>query len=800
MQLLRINPQKNNMTVKNKIATLLLLASATFYGQEVVTTQDTIVKNEVKISYLDSIKATFVSDEMASCIDSLWMKELTSLDVYDELASDIKNVDVDQKVDFELPTELLKERLKKLDEKSPFNIEYNVGLENVIKSFLKNRRKSFERLLGVSQFYFPLFEEQFAKNNIPLEIKYLAVVESALNPRAVSRVGATGLWQFMYQTGKQYGLNIDSYVDERSDPLKASDAASQYMTNMYKIFGDWDLVLAAYNSGPGNVAKAIRRSGGKQNYWNIRKNLPKETQGYLPAFLATMYIFEYHKEHGIMPDKAVANLFATDTIMIKKHMTFKQVSDLLDVSVAEIQFFNPSFKRNEIPAVSGVPSFLRLPKSKIAIFTSNEDKVYAYVDYVASQRERPYERLASVKQNDSTNTSYAESEFVTRTKYHKVRRGDNLSTIANRYDVSIADIRKWNSLKSNKAPLGRNLKIVATERVAYKTKKESSKEAIEDTTVNVKETAKASKETASAIAANESNSDKVFKTEKVVTYKDVTKYHKVKRGDVLGSIASKYDVSVADIKKWNKLKGNNVGLGANLKIVKNEKVITTIKKEVKQPFADKNEDVAVVEHKVTPLERVKNEEIIDSTSKSENYYVVAKGDNLFSIAKKNNVTIENLKEWNNMIDTNVKVGTQLIVSEENNVESKEEEKPKTEVKIVEYTIVKGDNLGNVAKRYNATIDDLKEWNNLSDNNIKLGQKLIVNKEEVAIAVKDKKSRNDAYAANDKKAKAKMYQVRKGDTLTSISQKFPGVTIADIKKWNNIKGESLKPGMKLKING
>ena len=221
----------------------------------------------------------------------------------------------------------MKERLKKLDEKSPFNIEYNIGLENVIKSFLKNRRKSFERLLGVSQFYFPLFEEELAKNNIPLEIKYLAVVESALNPRAVSRVGATGLWQFMYQTGKQYGLNIDSYVDERSEPLKASQAASVYMNNMYKIFGDWDLVLAAYNSGPGNVAKAIRRSGGQQNYWNIRKNLPKETQGYLPAFLATMYIFEYHKEHGITPNKAVANLFATDTVAIKNHMTFKQISN-----------------------------------------------------------------------------------------------------------------------------------------------------------------------------------------------------------------------------------------------------------------------------------------------------------------------------------------------------------------------------------------------------------------------------------------------------------------------------------------
>jgi membrane-bound lytic murein transglycosylase D len=256
------------------------------------------------------------------------MKELTSLDLYNDLENDIKNINLDEKVDYELPTALLKERLKEMDSKSPFHIEYNQGLENIIKSFLKNRKKAYERLMAISEYYFPLFEDALAKQNVPLEIKYLAVVESALNPKAVSRVGATGLWQFMYQTGKQYNLKIDSYVDDRSDPLKASEAAAQYMTNMYKIFGDWDLVLASYNSGPGNVAKAIRRSGGQQNFWNIRKYLPQETQGYVPAFLATMYIYEYHKEHGIVPSRAAVKHFATDTIMIQKQISFKQISDL----------------------------------------------------------------------------------------------------------------------------------------------------------------------------------------------------------------------------------------------------------------------------------------------------------------------------------------------------------------------------------------------------------------------------------------------------------------------------------------
>ena len=760
------------MNIKHHITVLLLLVSATFYSQDLIKTKDSILKKEIKVSYLDSIKSTFVSDNIATCIDSLWMQELTSLDLYDEMIADIKNVNVDQKVDFELPTDLLKERLKKLDEKSPFNIEYNIGLENVIKSFLKNRRKSFERLLGVSQYYFPLFEEELAKNNIPLEIKYLAVVESALNPRAVSRVGATGLWQFMYQTGKQYGLNIDSYVDERSEPLKASQAASVYMNNMYKIFGDWDLVLAAYNSGPGNVAKAIRRSGGHQNYWNIRKNLPKETQGYLPAFLATMYIFEYHKEHGIVPNKAVANLFATDTVAIKNHMTFKQVSDLLDVPVAAIQFFNPSFKRNEIPHITGQTNFLRLPKDKIAIFTSNEDKIYAYIHHVQSKRERPYESIAVSKPKDSLKgTVEPQNEVAYKTKYHKVHRGESLAEIAAQYHVSIEDLKKWNYLRSNKNPKRRTLKIKITEDVAKNDANETEDPKIKN----------------SVIASADTKQEKEHKIEKVVTTKEVTKIHKVKKGDNLTEIANKYGVTLAEIKKWNQLKDNNIALGESIKIIKTEKVTTWVKKETKQPIVETKEAVVATESKTN---------ISETTKTTENYYVVAKGDYLFSIAKKHNISVAQLKEWNNIIDNNVKVGTQLIISEDSVAQAKiEATAPKKEYKNIEHIVEKGEYLGTIARKYKTSINDLLEWNSLSDSNIKLGDKLIVGKEEI-ITSKEALVQNN----KDKKTSEIIYQVRKGDTLLKITQKFPGVTISDLKKWNNIKGESLKPGMKLKING
>ncbi|PJE39382.1 MAG: lytic transglycosylase [Flavobacterium sp.] len=740
------------MTVKKITSLALILLSSAVFAQ------DSIIKVPIKKTpltqrqYLDSIKATFVHDNIAQCIDSMWMKELASLDLYEELTLDIKNINVDEKVDYELPTELLKERLKKLDEKSPFNIEYNVGLENVIKSFLKNRKRSFERLMGISQFYFPLFEEALAAQNIPLEIKYLSVVESALNPRAVSRVGATGLWQFMYQTGKQYGLKVDTYADDRRDPLKASAAAAQYMKNMYAIFGDWDLVLASYNTGPGNVAKAIRRSGGKQNYWNIRPYLHKETQGYVPAFLATMYIFEYHKEHGIKPDRSIANHFATDTVMIKKSLTFKQLSELLDVSVAELQFLNPTYKREEIPFITGESHFLRLPVDKIAVFTSNEEKIYAYADYESSRREKPFQSMLASR--DSIGSS--------KIKYHKVRRGDSLSEISDKYGISLSDLKKWNRLRSNKAPLGRSLKIYTNENTAV--------------AVTSKHT---TKDTASIAAASSSN--KIFKEEKVVSYKDVVKYYRVKSGDNLGEISDKYGVSVAEIKKWNKLKSNNIALGASLKIIKNERVVTTVRKEVK---ADKIETAVA-----------SNDNNTEGNTQASDFYEVQKGDNLFSIAKKFNVSIEDLKKWNNLEDLNVQLGSKLALA--NKEESAIAEAPKTETKIVEHKVKKGEYLGTIAKKYNVTVAEIKEWNSLEDNNVKLGETLIVSKKEVAVS-EAKSSKKEDIAANER-SEAKLYYVKKGDSLFSIAKKYPGVTISDIKKWNGIKNESLKPGMKLKIN-
>lgn len=666
------------MTLKKITISFLLLLSIPLFSQEIAESKGIAVL-ENKVSYLDSIKQTFVNDEMASCVDSLWTKELTDLNIYNDLTKDIENINMDEKVDYELPTSLLKSRLEAMNAKSPFNIQYNQGLENIIKSFLKNRKKSFERLMAISDYYFPMFEEVFAKEKIPLEIKYLAIVESALNPKAVSRVGATGLWQFMYQTGKQYNLKIDSFIDERSDPLKATNAAAQYMSNMFAIFGDWELVLASYNSGPGNVSKAIRRSGGQQNFWSIKQNLPKETQGYVPAFLATMYLYEYHNEHGIKPNKAIVQHFNTDTIMVKKQMSFKQIADLLDVPVSQIQLLNPSYKLNVIPKYNDQNHYLRLPKDKIGLFVSNEDKIYAYIQHEA-------------------------------------------------------DLKNTNPFKNNTTAVA-----IVEEKPTY------------------------------AIGTK-------------------TQYYKIKRGDNLSAIADKYNVDVNDLKKWNKLKGNSISYG---------KVLTIITTSA----TTKENAIATVENKTNKTEKIKKEIKTDTliSNKTTNY-IVQKGDNLNRIAEENKVTVAQIKEWNKLSGNNIQVGMSLqLVEKEIEKQEIAEITSTVELKNIEYTVQKGDNLGNISKKFGTAITDLKEWNHLADNNIAVGKTLIVARNEVAInttkatAASFKKTKNDAVTTHD-------YYVKKGDSLFSIAKKYPGVTVSDLKKWNAINNEDIQPGMKLKIGG
>lgn len=496
-----------------------------------------VIKKEVQTPqmYLDSIKKTFVNHKNVAAIDKKWMNELMNDDLFAEMEDDINRVYLDEDIAYDLSSDVLKERLKHLDAKSLFKIEYNETLENVIKNFLKKRSKSFERLMALSEYYFPMFEESLAKYNVPLEMKYLAIVESALNPKARSRVGATGLWQFMYPTGKQYGLEVNSFVDERSDPLKSTDAAAKYLSELYDVFGNWELVLASYNYGPGNVSKAIRRSGGETNYWKIRKNLPKETQGYVPAFLATMYIYEYYKQHNIVPKRANIPYVKTDTIYIKEAMTMKNIADLMDMSENEVRLLNPKYKTETIPSYDGIRHYIRLPLEKVAKFTSNERKIYAYLAY-----EKNYHPVKNTPDDITAPLEEAIAEDRTIRKaavkpsavaYHTVKKGESLGKIAARYDLSVAELKQLNGLKGNTVQAGKKL------------------------TVKGKWAAGEDKKTAAAVSKKELPKSK----SRSVTYT-------VKQGDTLASIAKKHgNVTVAELMKLNNIK-NAKGLKPGMKL------------------------------------------------------------------------------------------------------------------------------------------------------------------------------------------------------------------------------------------
>lgn len=460
----------------------------------------------------DSVVYQLEDLKRARKIDSVWLAQLYNNDLFEEIYGSVVELDYEPVEYEELPTEVLKQRLKELDARTPFHVEYNPSLESVIKGYLKNRRKTMARLMALSDYYFPMFEEEMARQGLPMEMKYLAVIESALDPKATSRVGAKGLWQFMFQTGKMFGLDVNSYVDERTDPLMATEAAAKYLKSLHKSLGDWDLALAAYNSGPGNVSKAIRRSGGKTNYWNIRQFLPRETAGYLPAFLATMYIFEYAEEHGFKSQGPKFPYIATDTLHIKKMITLEQVSKLTNMDLAEVEFLNPSYKLGVIPVIKDENYVLRLPLDAIGKFVNNEEAIYDLAEEEFNDREKPLPQL--FEQNDKIR--------------YRVRSGDYLGRIAEKYSVSISQIKRWNGLRSNNLRVGQRLTIYPK----------------------------------GAQISTSENSTSVATTENVKTYT-------VKSGDTLWSISKKFpNISIDDLKKWNDISGNNIKPGMRLKVSK----------------------------------------------------------------------------------------------------------------------------------------------------------------------------------------------------------------------------------------
>ncbi len=584
-------------------------------------------------------------------------------------------------------------RMQRLDVGSPMELTYNPKVRAFIDLYANRKRGTTARVLGLSQMYFPMFEQQLDKYNLPLELKYLAVVESALNAKARSRVGAGGLWQFMYYTGKVYGLEVTSIVDDRNDPMKATIAACRHFHDLYNMYHDWLLVLAAYNSGPGNVNKAIRRSGGKMTFWEIMPYLPRETRDYVPAFIAVNYVMAYSNEHNIYPVMPKILYHETDTVTVHQPLTLNLLAEKLNLQLSDLEFLNPTFRTGFIPATPANPFYIRLPQKSIADFINNETALYANYQLKAYDPGQP--TLAD-------NSDY---DVITKRISHKVRRGETLSAIANKYNCSASDIKKWNNMKKSTVYQGHTLKIyVETKQPAVQAK----------TPKSVPESSEIAENTQTSASEKTAASEK-----KTVTTYEKPKYHQVKRGESVSKIAERYNISSSDLKEWNKLKSNNILIGQKLRVNTPDKVV-------------KEETVAAV----TSSDTNKKAEHGKDVAAAAKYHVVKKGEYLSKIANKYGVTTDELVAWNSLdskdiqIDQKLRVNNPEAVSEEtaqagNNTSKEQGNKSDKDLKLVYYTVKPGDSLWSISQKYNGvTIDQLKEWNKLSGSKgLQVGQKI-----------------------------------------------------------------------------
>ena len=496
-------------------------------------------------------------------------------------SDDTEEFDMDS-VRFEsnVPDEVYIERLKKMN--SFISLPYNDIVKNYIILYSEKMPTKMAHMLGLCQYYMPIFDETFNKHDLPEELKAMAIIESAMNPLAVSRAGAKGMWQFMYATAKMYGLHIDSFVDERMDPFKAADAAARYLQDAYEIFGDWNLAIASYNCGAGNVNKAIRRSGGKRAFWDIWPYLPRETRGYVPAFVGALYAMTYYKEHGIKPE-AVEMPIHVDTFKINKQLHLKQVAELTGAPLEELKNLNPQYRHDIIPGNSK-EYILRLPYTYTNAFIEHEDSVYTH------KYDEFFNPTTIKKIQDG-----ADGERIV----YVVKNGDYLGRIASRNRCTVAQIKRWNGLKSNNIRVGQRL-------VIYRGGGGPST---------------SSSSSSTAAAAPSSSSSSTQSSTPTGTYT-------VKSGDTLSGIATRHGVTVNQLKQWNGLTSNNISVGQKLKLNSSSSASSASA----------------------------------SSSGDYSTYTVKSGDSLYSIAKNySGVSAQDIMNFNGMSSSNIKPGMNIKI-------------------------------------------------------------------------------------------------------------------------------------------
>lgn len=578
----------------NTFAKFLIVAAAAAAllpaaAQSVLTVSDKTIKEPATI-----VPRSAETDTKAM-LEGWYLKNYAVLDY-----------DADSKDSGDLSDEVLLQRLQAL----PTVIE--MPLNSVVKNTIRyyaSRKQLVENMLGLSLYYMPIFEEALERNGMPLELRYLPVIESALVPTAVSRAGAAGLWQFMPATASGLDLEVNSLVDQRRDPYLASEAAAKYLKQLYEMFDDWSLAIAAYNCGPGNVNKALRRlEEGKHDFWEIYPFLPSETRGYVPAFIAANYIMNYHKEHNISPALAKRPL-VVDSVHVNRRVHFQQISDVMGIPMEEIRALNPQFRKDVIPGDIR-PYSLVLPSLQVYAYIANEDSIVNHNASKYGRRGIVEPASGAVKGRDAKG-EYYEEEVV---QYHKVKKGENFTKIAKRYGITVATLRKYNKLGKS-AVAGKTLKIVTTRR-RYKTAPSEepevtpvdSSQIVAPVTVDeakaeglLKDAAQAADEAPadttvvgavtnafapeSAVADDESdkpkpeqqraaekkaavNNDKATEKTKKNTQTTTPSTYKVRRGDNLYNIARRYGVTIDAIRKANNMASDRLDVGQTLKIPK----------------------------------------------------------------------------------------------------------------------------------------------------------------------------------------------------------------------------------------
>ena len=484
---------------------------------------------ETRLAGPDSTVFESTGIDFQDLADTLSLKDSTLLSNTDSLLSiwyhhrrvreyEAPDYDMDSvSFDSNVSDSTMIERLKKMN--SFITLPFNETVKNYMILYSEKMPRRMGHILGLSSYYMPIFEEVFDKYGLPLELKYLAIIESNLDPVATSRVGARGMWQFMYRTARNYSLKINSFVDERLDPEKSADAAARYLADAYRVFGDWNLAISSYNCGPGNVTKAIRRAGGSREFWDIYPYLPKETRGYVPAFVGAMYAVTYYKEYGIVPEK-VSLPVITDTMQIHRNLHFQQIEDVVGIPVSELRRLNPQYTHDIIPGNEG-SCILKIPFSASAAFMeADTDSLYLH----KSEKLLSPQVIKNIKESGSE----------VRTAY-RVKSGDYLGKIAARYHVSVSQIMKWNHLRSSSIRAGQILYIYHR--------------------------GAGPSDLGSVSSGGTSSSTKV-KSQDGKSYSVYT----VKKGDTLYGIARQYPgVSAADIMKFNGI-SSDIRPGMKLKI------------------------------------------------------------------------------------------------------------------------------------------------------------------------------------------------------------------------------------------